>query len=320
MAKSCNYQENKLSVLLFFIFTITGTEGLIGIIVNGFILAVNAAEVRNKEVPTSGKILFFPSISRIALQSIMMIGITLSSVFPCFYNQDVVYGTLKLSYIVLNYYNLSFAAWFSFFCLVKFAGFSNPFFLKLKWRISRWMPWLLWLSVFTSMGYSVLFIKGIFTVCCSNPFSIPSSNSTEKKYFAMTNMVSLVLLYDLGIFLSLFMFTLAASLLIASLERHALHMESNAWGSRDSSMQAHMGAIKAISYFLLLYIFNAVATFLHMPNIFDTNSPWNILCRVIMEAYLSGHSVLLILDNPGLKRACKQLQHRVHFYLEGQPL
>ncbi|XP_010600360.1 taste receptor type 2 member 39 [Loxodonta africana] len=322
MSESCNYQENKLSPLLFvFILTILGTECIIGIIANGFVVAVNAAEwVQNKAVPTSGRILFSLSASRIALQSFMMLELTLSSTFPRFYNQDAVYDAFKVSFIFLNYCTLWFAAWLSFFYFVKIADFSNPLFLKLKWRLSRWMPWLLWLSLFISLGFSMPFIKDTFTVYCSNASSIPSSNSTEKKYFTKINVVNLLLLFNLGMFLPFSMFILAATLLIASLKRHALHMESNATGSRDPSMQAHMGAIKAISYFLILYIFNAVALFLYMSNFFDITSPWNILCKVIMAGYPACHSVLLILDNPGLRRAWKRLQHRVHLYLKQQTL
>ncbi|XP_003422867.1 taste receptor type 2 member 39-like [Loxodonta africana] len=320
MAKTCYYQENELSQIVYiFIFTTTSIECIIGVIANGFIMAINAAEwVRNKAVNTSGRILFFLSASRIALQSCVMIGTVLNSAFPSLYNHNVLYGIFKISYMFLNYCSLWFAAWLSFFYFVKIADFSNPLFLKLKWRISRWMPWLLWLSVFISMGFSVLVVKEHTELYCSNTFSISSSNSTDKKYLTKANVVNMVLLYNLGIFLPLVMFILTATLLIASLRRHALHMESNATGSRDPSMQAHMGAIKAISYFLVLYIFNAVALFLYMSNIFDTNSPWNILCTVILTAYPAGHSVLLIFDNPGLRRAWKKLQHRVHLYLKEQ--
>ncbi|XP_004382478.2 taste receptor type 2 member 39-like [Trichechus manatus latirostris] len=321
MTDSCDYWENQLSPLFFaFIFTILGTECVIGIIANGFIIAVNAAEwVRNKAVSTSGRILFSLSISRIALQIFTMLELTVSSIFPHFYNQVVVYDTLNISSIFLNYCSLWFAAWLSFFYFVKIANFSYPLFLKLKWRISRWMPWLLWLSVFISLGYSAFFMKDVFPMYCINTFFIHSSNSTEK-YFTKTNMVNLVLLYNLGICLPLSVFILATTLLIASLGKHTLNMESNATGSRDPSMQAHMGAIKAISYFLTLYIFNAVAVFLYMSHIFDITSPWILLCKIIMAGYPAGHSVLLILDNPSLRRAWQRFQHRVHLYLKGQTL
>ncbi|VCW77507.1 unnamed protein product [Gulo gulo] len=268
-------------------------------------MAINAAEwIKNKAVSTCGRILFFLSASRIALQSFMMLEFTFSSTFPRFYNEDLIYDMFKVSFMFLNHCSLWFAAWLSSFYFVKIADFSHPLFLK-------------WLSVFISLGYSGLFSKDIYSVYCNNS-SIPSSNSSKKKYFTETKMVNLVLLYNLGIFIPLIMFILSATPLIISLKRHTLCMESNATGSRDPSMEAHMGAIKATSYFLILYIFNAVALFLYMSNIFDINSSWNILCRFIMAACPAGHSILLIRDNPGLRRAWKQLQSQVHLYLKEQ--
>nr|ANV21051.1 bitter taste receptor T2R39 [Vulpes zerda] len=317
--ETCNPPENELSPFgILLILTIVGTEYIVGIIANGFIMAINVAEwIKNKTVSTSGRVLFFLSASRIALQSFTMLEITFSSTSPRFYNEDVMYDTFKVSFMFLNHCSLWFAAWLSFFYFVKIADFSHPLFLKLKWRISRLMPWLLWFSVFISLGYSMLLSNDIYTVYCNNS-SIPSSNSTKKKYLTKTNVVNLVLLYNLGIFIPLIMFILSATLLIISLKRHTLHMESNATGCRDPSMEAHIGAIRVTSYFLILYIFNSVALFLCMSNIFDINSSWNILCKFIMAAYPAGHSILLIQDNPGLGRAWKRLQPQVHFYLKEQ--
>ncbi|KAM8812026.1 taste receptor type 2 member 39 [Rhynchonycteris naso] len=318
MTKTYSPLEHELSLLhIILIFTITGTECIIGIAANGFIETINAVEwIRNKAISTSGRILFYLSVSRIALQSFMMLKMTLHSTFPHLYNEDGVYDTLKASFMFLNYCSLWFSAWFSFFYFVKVANFSHRLFLKLKWRLAGLMPWLLQLSVFISVGYSMLFSNAIYTVYRNSSIPIPSSNFTKKKYFSETNMVNLVLLYTLGIFIPLVMFILAATLLIISLKRHTLHMNSSAMGSRDPSMEAHMEAIRAISYFLILYTFNAAALFLYMSNVFDGNASWNSLCKIIVAAYPAGRSVLLIQDNPGLRRDWKKFQFQVHLYLK----
>lgn len=317
MTQTCSSSENDLSPsLVTLILIIIGTECILGILANGFIVAINTAEwIHNKVLSTSGKILLFLGVSRIVLQSFMMLELTLSSTSPQFYNDDIVYHTFKGCFMFLNHCSLWFAAWLSFFYFVKVADFSYPLFLKLKWRISRLMPWLLQLSLFVSLGQSVLF-QSIDTMNCNNPFSLPSFNSTKKKSFLEATVINLVLFLNLGLFIPLIMFILAATLLIISLKRHTFHMKSNATGSRDPSMEAHLGAIRAISYFLILYIFNVFALFLYMSNFFDINSPWNILCKIIMAAYPVGHSILLIQDNRGLKRAWKRLQAQVHLYFK----
>ncbi|XP_016050987.1 PREDICTED: taste receptor type 2 member 39 [Miniopterus natalensis] len=318
MPETCTPQEDESSPFqIILIFTVIGTECIIGIVANGFIVVISVAEwIQNKAVSMSSRILFFLSLSRIALQSLMMLEITFHSTSPRFYYEDGIYDTFKVSFMFLHYCSLWFSSWLSFFYFVKIADFSYHLFLKLKWRITGLMPWLLWLSVFFALGYGTLFSYGIYTVYCNNSFPIPSSNSTKKVSFTETNVVNLALLYSLGFFIPLIVFVLAASLLIISLKRHTLHMGSNATGSSDPSMEAHLGAIRAISYFFILYMFNAVALFLYMSNFFNANSSWDVLCKIIMAAYPAGHSVLLIQDNSGLRRAWKKLRSQVHLCLK----
>ncbi|XP_037006262.2 taste receptor type 2 member 39 [Artibeus jamaicensis] len=318
MTEKCSPPEDGLSSLhTILLFTVVGIECIIGIIANGFIVAINAAEwIQNKAVSTSGRILVSLGISRLVLQIFMMLEITVHSAAPRVYREDSIYNAFRVSFMFLNYCSLWFSVWLSFFYFVKTANFSCSLFLKLKWRISGLMPWLLCLSTFVSLGYSMLFCSGIYTTYCNSSVPVSPSNSTKKKFFTKTNVVNLALLYNLGIFIPLIMFILAATLLIVSLKRHTIRMKSSATGSGDPSMEAHVGAIRATTYFLILYIVNAVAVFLYMSNIFNDNSSWNSLCRTIMAAYPASHSVLLILDNPGLRRAWKRLQSRVALYLK----
>ncbi|XP_072506632.1 taste receptor type 2 member 40 [Notamacropus eugenii] len=313
-----DYTDNDISKLFLLITLIVpGIECITGMIGNGFIVTTNAVEwFRSKTISTSDSILTVLSCSRILLQFWMIMENTYSLVFRLSYNQNTLYKTFKIIYMFLTYSNLWFAAWLSVFYCVRIANFTHPLFLRLRWRIAGLMPWLLCLSVLISLFCSLPLSKDIYNVYVNTSIQVSSSNVREKKYFTETNVVNLAIIYNLTIFIPLIMFFCAAILLIISLKRHTLQMKSNATGTRNPSMEAHMRAIKAISFFFLLYIVNFVALILYMANVLKTNSFGSALCKIIMAAYPAGHSVLLIFGNPKLRRTLKNLQYNIKFSLK----
>lgn len=315
MAQSSDYWIYKVPPFAILILTVVATECLIGIIANGIVMAVNVVPwVQKKAVTINTKILLLLSVSRIGFQSIILVETTFFIFKDSFYD-SVSYCFSKVSFAFLNYCDLWFTALLSFFYFVKIANFSYRLFLKLKWRISGLMPWLLWLSVFISLGFSMFFCKDTYTVYNNNSRSFNIFNFTANVSKVETNVVYVVSLFSLGILPPLIVSTAATTLLIFSLRRHTLHMRHSATGSRDPSRESHMRAIKETSCFLLLYISNAAALLVYMSNVVNASFFWNVALEIALPSYSAGHSVLLIQNNPGLRRAWKQLQSQVHLYL-----
>ncbi|XP_037370816.1 taste receptor type 2 member 40-like [Talpa occidentalis] len=310
--------------------TVSGLECITGVLGNGLITALLGAQwASGKRPPVGDHILLLLSCSRLVLQIWMMLESVYSLLLRVTYSRNAVYVLFKVVLMFLNFFNLWLAAWLNVFYCVRIANFTQPWFSVMRRKIGALMPWFLGLSLLVSLGCSFTFASDTFYVYVNTSTPIPagSSNTTEQPdlseahvYFSDTNVANLVLQLLLGVSVPLAMFILSAALLIASLRRHALRMQSRATGSGDPSAEAHVGAIKALSSFLALYILHAAALFLSMSNIFGANGPWSALCKVVVAAYPAGHSVLLILSNPGLRRAWKQLRHQLHLQLKGQPL
>lgn len=286
-------------------------ESMMGLLGNVTILAVSSTScIRSKISSSYDMIMIFLSLSRLFLQSWMMLDFFLSLFCEASYYEENLYVTFKTVFVFLNYSSLWFAAWLSVFYCIKVASFTQSFFIWLKQRFSSFMPWMLIISSLFSFVMSLPFSWDIYDVHNNLTTPLTMRNSSERRGTMKTSLLILILLCNAGIALPLIMFVVSSILLIKSLWRHTRQMQNNATGFRDPSQEAHIGAIKSVFSFLILYITNFIALVLILSDAFLPFSIGEAICIVVMAACPAGHSMVLIWSNPKFREMpARILQH-----------
>ncbi|KAG6931372.1 taste receptor type 2 member 10-like [Chelydra serpentina] len=129
------------------------------------------------------------------------------------------------------------------------------------------------------------------------------SGNTRVECSHNVNSYSDLILFMLEYSFPFFIFVVSAVLLITSLWRHTKRMEKNTNISRDTITEAHVSVIKGLIAFIFFYISYFMTIVIFLFKIFAHSNLYFIwFCVVVMTAYPSGHSVILILGNPKLKR------------------
>uniref|UniRef100_A0A8C8VED3 Taste receptor type 2 n=1 Tax=Pelusios castaneus TaxID=367368 RepID=A0A8C8VED3_9SAUR len=278
-----------LEMIIALIFLVV--EFIVGITANGLMIVVNCSEwIRSRKLTCCDMILTSLGISRLFLQCMIFIN---NFLFAIFY----------VLWTYLNILSLWFATWLSVFYCVKIANFSHPLFLWLKCRISGLMPQLLMGSLLVSL---VSCLPSVYTFqenYTGNSTNILFGNTTVECTYRGHLSSGLTVMAMLGYSFPFFIFIVAALLLITSLWRHNKRMEKHASSSRDTIAKAHVSAVKGLISFIFFYISYFVIGVLLLSDILTKSSlrlTWALV--VVMTAYPSVHTVVLILSNPKLKR------------------
>ncbi|XP_009279553.2 PREDICTED: LOW QUALITY PROTEIN: taste receptor type 2 member 40-like [Aptenodytes forsteri] len=180
-------------------------------------------------------------------------------------------GCLEINtemFLCFNYSSLWFAAWLSVFYCTKVASFTQSFFIWLKQRIPSLVLWMLITSSLFSFATSLPFAWDIYNVHDNFTAPLTMTNSSERRVTMKAGLFLLILLCNDGIALPLIVFVVSSILLIRSLWIHARQMQNNATGFRNPSLEAHIGAIKLVFSFLILYVTYFISFVLILSNIF----------------------------------------------------
>ncbi|NXR73423.1 T2R40 protein, partial [Pycnonotus jocosus] len=137
--------------------------------------------IKNKTWSPYDKIMISLSSSRLTLHSWTTMDFFVSIFYKPFYYKENTYMVSKIIFAFLSYSSLWFGAWLSLFYCIKVASFTQSFFIWMKQRIARLMPWMLLTSWLCSVTAAIPFAWDVYRV--HNNFTAPSTitNSSARR-------------------------------------------------------------------------------------------------------------------------------------------
>ncbi|KAM7119546.1 taste receptor type 2 member 9-like [Ciconia maguari] len=274
-------------------------QAFAGMGINTFIVSVLCiAWVKKKSFNSNEKILLFLGCSRFWYLCITWVYSFLLIIYPwCFYVHPIpqLFAAIQ---VFLNSSNLWTSACLCVFYCIKIANFRHIFFIYLKVKIDRIVPWLLLGSVLVSLVISILVYR--------STDEVRNLNSTTPGNFWKLS-VRMDEHFFPVFFISGFSFATAfmavifsALLLLFSLWRHKCKMQTNS--VKNLSMDAHIKAMKSILSFFFIYSINFTCFVLTLIYATKNENPVMFLILVFQYAFPAVHSLILIFSNPKLEK------------------
>ncbi|NXX49918.1 TA2R9 protein, partial [Tricholaema leucomelas] len=282
-------------------FGITSIQAIAGLWINGFIVCVLCvAWVKKKLFNSSEKILLFLGCCRFGESCVTWVYSFLTLIYAqCFY----LHPMPQMFAALLSFSNSS-NTWASaclcgFYC-VKIANFQHTFFIYLKGKIDRIVPWLLFGSVLVSLSMALLGYN-------VTDRHLKISGSTAAIILGLPSFTRdghIFLLFLIGASISTTAFTAAiisTLLLLSSLWRHKCRMQANSM--RNLNVDAHIKAIKSILFFICIYSINFSGFLLLLFYVGKKVHLRMFFMSLFQHALPVAHSLILIFSNPKLEKS-----------------
>ncbi|NXR07237.1 TA2R9 protein, partial [Semnornis frantzii] len=278
-------------------FVVTTLQTFAGMWINGFIVCVLCVSWMKKKIFNSNeKILLVLACFRIGDLFISLVYVFLATIYPqCFYVPPIP-QMFSATRIFCNCSNMWVSACLCIFYCIKIANFQHTFFIYLKVKIDRIVPWLFFVSVLLSLVMSILSYNIIY-------ININSTTSTnlwklrvrmEKHLFPTFFSIGFILMT--GFMVAIF----SALLLLFSLWRHKHRMQTNSMG--NLSMDAHIKAIKSILSFIFLYSISFIGFSLSLVYVNKMENLSMLFMLIFQYALAVVHSIILIFSNTEMEK------------------
>ncbi|XP_051856800.1 taste receptor type 2 member 4 [Antechinus flavipes] len=277
---------------------------LIGIVGNLLIMTVNCRTwIQSKNFSSFDMILCNLSITRCICLCLMFLYLMCHLIFLESKYPELMAVIILNAWIFLDSWSLWIVTLLNTFYCVKIASFNHSLFLWLKRNLSMKTPWLLVACLLVPLfsHFLSLLISKIPNSIQEN-VSNSTMVSTRDSVFLM--MAPVILSFSLQFIINL----VSCSLLISSLRKHMQEMQKNANSFWNPQTKAHVGAMKVMIYFLILYIPYSIARLIvFLPSLEIKNFWLRGILTVINCSYSPGHTIFIILLHPKLKARVKNI-------------
>ncbi|NWW67427.1 TA2R7 protein, partial [Ifrita kowaldi] len=280
---------------------IISLEAFAGMWINAFIICVLCiAWVKKKTLNSNEKILLLLGCSRFCSLGMSWAYSFLSIIYP---NYLYVHSILQLAVFFqtfFNHCNLWVSACLCAFYCIKIANFRNRFFIYLKVKIDRIVPWLFLGSGILALAISIIAYDIADKPHCNNHNSTAQGNFWKANIKMDKHFFPSFFLAGFGYAASFMAVIFSAVFLLFSLWRHKCKMQTNSM--KDLNVEAHIRAMKSILSFLVMYSINFVCLVLEMVYVTKRGSHMTFLIVVFKYTFPGVHSLILIFSNPKLEK------------------
>uniref|UniRef100_A0A6J0SI67 Taste receptor type 2 n=1 Tax=Pogona vitticeps TaxID=103695 RepID=A0A6J0SI67_9SAUR len=306
-----------MPLLEIFLWAILVTVSIVGLLGNGFITAVNGHRwLRKRKMLPCDLLLTSLGISRFLLEVISLMGCVLYYISSEISLDSYAGAVIHFSWIFLNMTSLWCATWLSVFYCLKVANFTNPLFIWLKLRVNTLMPRLLGMSitVFTIFILPPFVDYSINKKWCNQTGTLPANASqsaickTISGLFGPPQLVFGSINFSINV--------TASILLLLSLWKHMRNLKNSSADVKDLSTQVHINVMKPLLFSLFLYLLYFPGMVFFTMNIFTFGRNESLFPRLLLSAFPSAHSIILIVTNPKLKEVSARILRKTKDILE----
>ncbi|XP_068039367.1 taste receptor type 2 member 9-like [Anomalospiza imberbis] len=277
-------------------------EAVLGMWINAFLVCVLCiAWVKKKTLNSNEKILLLLGCSRISYLCFSWVNLFLSIIYPNYLYVHPILQVLASSSTFFNYSSLWVSACLCGFYCIKIANFRNRFFIYLKVKIDRIVPWLLLGSEILALAMGIVIYDITETLQSSNLTFTSQGNFWEARITMDKHFFLSFFLIGFGYAASFMAVIFSAVFLLFSLWRHKHKMQTKSM--KDLSMDAHIRAMKSILSFLVMYSINFVCLILTIIYSMKNENIMTLLISIYLCAFPAIHSLILIFSNPTLEKA-----------------